>query len=192
MRKVILYMHVTLDGFVCGPAGEQDWMTMTDFEMDKFLMGELLGTVDTLLVGRVLYQGFAAFWPTVTKNPSSPKELVEFANWLENAPKIVFSKTLSSVEWANSRLAKGTIAEELGRLKKLEGGDMVLFGGAGIVSAFTSLNLVDEYRIKLEPIILGRGRRLFDQVEDRIKLRLKRAKSFSSGVTSLYYETIRN
>jgi dihydrofolate reductase len=192
MRKVILFMHVSLDGFVCGPNGEQDWMTMDDSEMDTFLITDLLVTVDTLLVGRVLYEGFANFWPSVAKDPSSPKELIEFANWMESTPKVVFSKTLSSVDWMNSRLVNGDIKEEIARLKQQPGGDMVIFGGAGIVSAFTKLNLIDEYRIKLEPVVLGNGRPLFAIINNRINLKLLKSRTFNSGVVGLYYQTQRD
>lgn len=188
MRKVILFMHVSLDGFVCGPNGEQDWMTMNDGEMGESLVSELLTTVDTMLVGRVLYQGFASFWPSAATNPESPKELAEFANWMQNTQKIVFSKTLTTVKWANSRLAESNPADEVARLRQQPGGDMVIFGGAGTVSAFTELNLIDEYRIKLEPIVLGAGKPLFKTINDRIKLRLLKAKSFNSGVVGLHYE----
>ncbi len=191
MRKVILFMHVSLDGFVCGPNAEQDWMTMNDDALDKYLITDLLSTVDTILVGRALYQGFSAFWPGVITSPDSPEELVEFAQWMEDTPKIVFSKTLTGVEWKNSTLAKKELADEIADLKKQPGGDMVIFGGAGIVENFTKLNLVDEYRIKLEPVVLGSGRRLFEDMRGRINLKLLQAKTFESGVVGLYYQTIR-
>ena len=144
-----------------------------------------------MLVGRVLYQGFQSYWPTVFTNPSSPKELVEFAHWMEDTPKIIFSKTLKAVDWKNSRLAENNVAEEVAQLKQQHGGDMVIFGGAGIVANFTALNLVDEYRIKLEPVVLGSGKLLFKNVKERMKLKLLQSKQFDSGVVGLYYETIR-
>jgi dihydrofolate reductase len=192
MRKVILFMHVSLDGFVCGPNGEQDWMTMDDDKIGEYLIPDLQTTVDCILVGRVLYQGFASFWPGMASNPSAPKELQAFAQWMENTPKVVFSKTLDKLDWKNSRLARNELAEEVAFLKQEPGGDMVIFGGAGIVDNFTKLNLVDEYRIKLEPVVLGKGKSLFAEIAERIKLRLIRSKSFDSGVVALYYEVIRN
>jgi dihydrofolate reductase len=192
MRKVILFMHVSLDGFVCGPNGEQDWMTMNDDEMGKYLASDLMATVDTMLIGRVLYQGFASFWPTVATDPAHPKELIDFANWMENTPKIVFSKTLQTVEWKNSRLAQHDLANEIAHLKQQPGGDIVVFGGASLVAALTESNLVDEYQIKLEPIVLGVGKPLFRHVEDRIKLTLVKSKAFDSGVVGLYYQVDRN
>lgn len=188
MRKVILFMHMSLDGFVCGPNGEQDWMTLNDDSMGKHMAGELLETVDTILTGRVLYQGFASYWPTVPKNPANPKELVDFAHWMEKTPKIVFSKTLDKAEWANSMVVKSTPAEEVARLKQQPGGDMVIFGGASLAAAFTEKGLVDEYRIKLEPVVLGQGKPLFKQARNRMKLKLVKATPFGSGVVGLYYQ----
>lgn len=192
MRKVILFMHMSLDGFVCGPNGEQDWMTMNDDEMGKYLVPDFQTTVDTILVGRVLYEGFASFWPSVPSSPGIPSELVDFANWMNNTRKLVFSNTLQSVDWTNSSLAERDIVNEVAYQKQQPGGDMVIFGGAAIVAAFAEHDLIDEYRIKLEPIILGAGKSLFKDVADRIKLTLTKAKAFDSGVIGLYYQVNRN
>lgn len=191
MRKVILFMHMSFDGMVCGANNEQDWMTMNDDEMGKFLAGDMLKTVDTILTGRVLYDGFASFWPGVPDMPNIPPELVEFAHWMNNTPKVVFSKTLEKAEWTNSTIVSGDLAEEVAKLKAQPGGDMIIFGGAATVEEFTRLGLVDEYRIKLEPIIMGQGKPLFKDVQDRQKLKLTLSKSFDSGVVGLYYEVVR-
>jgi dihydrofolate reductase len=191
MRKVILFMHVSIDGFVCGPNDEMDWVTMNDDKIGEYLIPELQKTVDTMLVGRVLYQGFQQYWPTVPENPNSPAELVEFAHWMIDTPKVVFSNTLKELNWKNSRLAPADPATTVSLMKKEPGGDMVIFGGASLAAHFVKNNLVDEYRIKLEPIVLGEGRSLYREIKERIKLKLIRAKSFDSGVTGLYYETIR-
>jgi dihydrofolate reductase len=191
MRKVILFMHVSIDGFVCGPNDEMDWVTMNDDKIGEYLIPELQKTVDMMLVGRVLYQGFQQYWPTVPENPNSPAELVEFAHWMIDTPKVVFSNTLKELNWKNSSLAPADPATTVRLLKQEPGGDMVIFGGASLASHFVKNNLVDEYRIKLEPIVLGEGKSLYREIKERIKLKLIRAKSFGSGVTGLYYETIR-
>ena len=191
MRKVILFMHMSLDGYISGPNNEQDWMTMTDHEMGKYLADDLLATVDTMLVGRKLYQGFASFWPTMVDNPNVPKELSDFAKWMQDTPKVVFSKTLDKVEWKNATLATKDIATTIAELKTQPGGDIVTFGGAELAVALTHLNLIDEYRLKLEPIILGKGKPLFEKLDSRVKLKLTKSKAFKSGVVGLYYETIR-
>jgi dihydrofolate reductase len=190
MRKVILFMHISLDGFVGRPNGEMDWVTMNDDEMGQYLSNELLSTVDTMLLGRTLYQGFASYWPAVAANASMPKELISFANWIENTPKVIFSRTLQTVDWINSRLAQDKITEEISQLKQQPGKDMVIFGGASLAKTFASLGLIDEYRFKIEPIALGRGKALFEELQDKIKLKLIKSKTFSSGVIGAYYQPI--
>jgi len=194
MRKVILFMHLSLDGFIARPNGELDWATRDDETMGKYLISDLLSTVDTMLLGRVLYQGFVSYWPAAAANPSTPKDLIDLAHWIVNSPKIVFSKTLEKVEWKNSRLVKvkdnHDIAEEVAKLKQQPGGDMVVFGGARLAQTFTELGLIDEYRLKLEPVVLGSGKPLFKNIKDRINLKLLKAKTFNSEVVGPYYQSI--
>jgi len=195
MRKVILFMHISLDGFVGGPNGEMNWITMNDDAMGKYLITDLLTTVDTMLLGRELYQGFENYWPSAAKNPSTPKDLVDFANWIENSPKIVFTKTLEKVGWKNSKLIhikdNDDISEEVRKLKQQPGKDMVIFGGASMASTLVKLGLIDEYRLKLEPVILGSGKPLFKDIGVRINLKLIKSKTFDSGVVGLYYQPVK-
>lgn len=188
MRKVIVFMVYSLDGFVGGPKGEMDWESR-DEEVGRQLVPEFQSTVDTMLLGRVLYQGFHQAWPAMAANPAMPKELVDFAHWIENTPKIVFSKTLDKVEWKNSRLVKvngdDDIAKEVTTLKNQQGGDMVVFGGARFAQTLSRLGLVDEYRLKLQPLALGSGLQLF---KNKAGLRLVKSQAFKSGVVALYYQ----
>ncbi len=192
MRKIILFMHMSLDGFIAGPNGELDWATKTDDVMGKYLITDLLNTTDTILVGRVLYQGFEQAWPAMASNPNSPKDLVDFAHWMEDTPKIVFSNTLEKVEWKNSKLIHvkddNDITKEITRLKQEPGGDMVLFGGVKFAQTLVRLELVDEYRFKLEPVVLGSGKSLFQYVKGKMKLKLAKSKVFDPVVT-LYYKS---
>ncbi len=181
-------MHVSLDGYIGKLNGDMDWVTMNDDAMGKFLIGDLLSTVDTMLLGRGLYEGFHHSWPSMARHPSTPKDLEEFAHWIENTPKFVFSKKLRQVDWKNSILIKKDIAAEVVKLKQAPGGDMVLFGGAGIVATFTELGLIDEYRLKLEPVVLGCGKPLFKGIKNALALKLTKAKIFDSGVMGVYYQ----
>jgi len=191
MRKVIVFMVYSLDGFVGGPKGELDWESR-DEEVSRQMVPEFLATVDTMLLGRVLYEGFQQAWPAMAKNPASPKDLVDFARWIEDTPKVVFSKTLGKVEWKSSRLVtvKGDddIAKEVASLKRQPGGDMVVFGGARFAQTLSRLGLVDEYRLKLQPVALGSGLPLF---KSRANLKLVKSQSFKSGVVALYYQPAR-
>jgi dihydrofolate reductase len=191
MRKVIAFMHMSLDGYIAGANNEQDWMTMTDDDMGRYLAGDLLKTVDTMLVGRKLFQGFASFWPTMINNPNIPADLSDFARWMEDTPKVVFSNTLKEAGWKNASIASKDIAGTIADLKAQPGGDMVTYGGAELAQELTRLNLIDEYRLKIEPIVLGKGKPLFKDLDQRIRLKLTHSKSFSSGVIGAYYEVAR-
>jgi dihydrofolate reductase len=186
MRKVIFSIQVTLDGFIEGSNGDLAWMIMDDELWAE--VNELLQTVDTVLFGRVAYQGFAAYWPAAGTNPLSPPAEVAFARWIEKTPKVVFSTTLDQVAWNNSRVVKGNIAEEIALLKQQPGKDILMFGGAGIASMFMKRGLIDDYRIHVHPIVLGGGIPLFKDVTDKINLKLLNTKTFKSGVVGVHYQ----
>lgn len=187
MRKIILLMHVSLDGFVTGPNGEMDWIIHTEEEQNY--VTDLLNTVDTVLFGRVTYQMMESFWPTVPSHPvlSKSKYHAEHAVWIEKTEKIVFSKTLDKVEWSNSRLVKEHIAEEVAKMKQQPGKNIVMIASSGLAQTFMQLGLIDEYRINVNPIVVGGGRPLFKNIKDRIDLKLAEAKTFRSGVVGLVY-----
>ena len=189
MRKVILFMTYSLDGFVGGPKGELDW-EIRDDEVGRFMVSDMHRTVDTMLLGRVLFQGFSQAWPAMASNPSSPKDLADFAHWIEDSPKMVFSQNLDKVGWKNATLISVASDDDLSRevqnLKQQQGGDMVVFGGARFAQTLSRLGLIDEYRLKVQPIALGAGLPLFSSTR-RTKLQLVKSKDFSSGVVVLYY-----
>jgi dihydrofolate reductase len=186
MRKVIFLVHMSLDGFTAGPNGEMDWITVDD---EIFLDAiELQNTADVALFGRVNYEGFASYWPTVAANPASSPSDLDHARWLDASTKIVFSKTLKKVNWQNTRIVSDDIAGEMTRLKTQPGKNLILFGGATIASAFMKLGLIDEYRINVNPVVLGGGKSLFGDLKKDLKLKLIHARTFSSGVVSLAYQ----
>jgi dihydrofolate reductase len=189
MRKVLLSNLVTLDGFFAGPKGELDWH-IVDEEFNQYAI-DLLSKVDALLFGRVTYQLMADYWPAAATNPSTPKSDVEIADKMNNLPKIVFSKTLKEVKWNNSRLVKDNIAEEISKMKQQPGKDMVIFGSGSIVSTLMQHGLIDEYRIIVNPIVLGKGNPLFKGIKDKHNLKLLKTKVLGSGVVILYYEPVK-
>ncbi len=187
MRKVILAMQISLDGFVGGPNGEMDWVTMSE-EMDDSLLPELMERADTCLIGRSLYPGFLSYWPTApATNPKLSKSEIKFSSWIEQAHKVVFSTTLDRAEWNNSRLVRGDVAAEVMRLKQQPGRDMIIFGGARIAQEFVRLGLVDEYGLVVNPVILGQGLPLFKDVPARQKLKLAACDAFKAGAVALRY-----
>jgi dihydrofolate reductase len=188
--KLILFMVVSLDGFVGGPNGQLDW-EVRDPDVGAELVPEFQRTVKTIVIGRVLYQGFQQAWPAMAADPKSPKELVDFAHWLEDTPKVVFSTTLTTLSWGNSRLysPKGDadIVRQISEMKRSDSGDIVVFGGARLAQTLARLGLVDEYQLKIQPIALGAGLRLFEDLPGRAKFKLLRSKAFPSGVLGAYY-----
>jgi len=186
MRKVILSNLVTLDGFFAGPNGELDWF-IVDEEFNEYA-NDLLGKIDAILFGRVTYQLMADYWPS----PSATRDDPIIADKMNNLPKIVFSKTLQKVEWNNSRLVKENIAKEIMKLKQQPGMDMVIFGSGSIVSNFMQLGLIDEYRIIVNPVVLGNGKPLFKGINDKHNLKLLKTKVLGSGAVILYYQPTEN
>jgi dihydrofolate reductase len=186
MRKVILSNSVTLDGFFEGPNKELDWH-IVDEEVKQYA-NDLLSNVDALLFGRVTYQLMADYWPAAATNPSTSKSDLEIADKMNNLPKIVFSKTLQQVEWNNSRLVKDNIAQEISKMKQQSGKDMVIFGSGTIVPTFMQHGLIDEYRIIVNPVVLGNGKPLFKGINDKQNLKLLKTRLFDSGIVILFYE----
>lgn len=190
MRNVVSFTHISLDGFAAGPNGELDWISY-DQELEKYAEG-VVSTVGAALYGRVTYHMMESYWPTVLTNPVSTKHDIDHANWVENIPKVVFSRSLEKVEWNNTRLIKDNFAEEILKLKQQSGKDLVIFGSPRLSQIFTQMGLIDEYRLTVNPVILGSGIPLFKDIKDQIKLKLLEAKTFNSGVLGLHYQTDRN
>lgn len=182
MRKVIVFMMTTLDGFFAGPNGELDWHVV-DEEFNDYAIDQL-NSVDVLLFGRVTYQGMASYWPT----PSATTDDPIVAEKMNTFPKIVFSKTLEKVEWHNTRLVKENIAEEITQLKQQPGKDLIIFGSSNLSASFLNLDLIDELRIMVNPVVLGDGIPLFKGIHDTLQLKLLKTKTFRSGNVLLYYE----
>lgn len=186
MRKIIVSNYITIDGFFAGPNGELDWFVW-DEEMSKFSTDQLR-TVDTILLGRITYQLFADYWPT----PTAYKENPIIVPMMNDLRKIVFSRTLDSAEWNNSKVVKENIAEEISKLKQQPGKDMVIFGSGVIVSGFAKLGLIDLYRLIVNPVVLGSGKPLFKGLNDKLKLKLLNAKMFSGGNVILEYKPMQD
>jgi dihydrofolate reductase len=182
MRKMIFFMLTTLDGFYEGPNKEIDWHNV-DEEFNEFAINQL-NSVDVLLFGRVTYELMASYWPTPAATTNDPI----VADKMNSLPKIVFSKTLASVEWQNTRLVKENIAEELAKLKQQPGKDLIIFGSSDLAVTFIQHGLIDEYRIMVNPVVLGNGKPLFKGIKDKLNLKLLGTKLFGSGNVLLYYQ----
>ena len=187
MRKLIVSMNVTLDGFMAGPDCELDWhFERWSPEMAESLSGEL-GSADTIILGRVTYNAMASYWPMRLNCLAISREDIAFADMMNNHWKVVFSKTIHETHWNNSRVVKGDLAAEIQKMKLEQGKDMILFGSGKLVTALIQEDLVDEYRLWIHPILLGRGKPFFNAINNRQELQLIERRSFPSGVVELKY-----
>jgi dihydrofolate reductase len=184
-RKLIYSMGVSLDGFIAGPGGEIDW-SAPDEELHRF-HNEQTRELGAHLCGRRLYEEMR-YWETADQNPSAAEHELEFARIWKALPKIVFSKTLESVE-GNARLARGGIAEEVARLKEQPGKDLAV-GGAGLAAAMIELGLVDEFGLFVSPVVLGGGTPFFPALAERVDLDLVETRTFGSRVVYARYRRI--
>ena len=185
MRKVIYSMSVSLDGFIAGPGGQIDW-SEPDEELHRF-HNDRTRELGAHFCGRRLYE-VMLYWETAHTNPSAPEHVVEFARIWQELPKIVFSRTLEAVE-GNARLVRDGIAEAVAELKAQPGKDLAV-AGAGLAGAFIQLGLVDEFRLFVNPVVLGAGTPFFPAVEERIGLELIETRTFGSRVVYVRYRRV--
>jgi len=186
MRKVVMVNLVSVDGFFAGSDGNLDWHVVDD-EFNRAAV-EMIMRFDTILFGRVTYQLFEGYWPKAATDPSTSKEDRMIANKINEMTKAVFSRTLPHVDWENARLIKGDIAEEVRKLKQQPGKDIVIYGSGTIVQQLTNLGLIDEYQVMVNPVILGEGKPLFQNMQDMLNLKLASTRLFESGNVLLNYE----
>jgi dihydrofolate reductase len=183
-RKVIYSMMVSLDGYIESESGEIDWSAPDQELFEHFNASE--SEIDTHLYGRRMYENMAG-WLKVDENPDASEQEVDFARIWKQVQKVVFSTTMKQADW-NTILVKDNIAEAVAELKAQPGKHMDL-GGTGIAAAFMELDLIDEYRLYIHPIVLGGGKPMFAALADRVKLELVEARTFgSSGVVLLRYK----
>jgi dihydrofolate reductase len=186
MRKVMLGMQITLDGFLAGPNNEMDWMTPTDEEQRE--IAALMENVGAALMGYGAYKDMSSYWPHVPQSPSASEGEREVARVMNKAHKLVLSNTDEELAWENSELLlvknDDDIVGAVTRLKQQAGKDLGLGGGAGIAQTFARLGLVDEYRLMVHPVAIGKGKALFT---DRTNLELVSVKSYKSGVMQVIY-----
>lgn len=185
MRKLVLQMQVSLDGFnSVGPNDEQKWVTWAWDEIKDYVL-DLARTADTEIIGRKLAVDYFPYWQSVLSSPEDP--MYEVAAIKADQKKVVFSKTLEKSDWENTVIAKGDLVEEVERLKKQAGKDIIVYGGSSFAAALAKANLIDEYHLFINPVAVGKGESLFAQLGDWQHLRLLGAKTFASGIVVLHY-----
>jgi len=189
MRKIISLIHLSLDGFAAGPNDELDWISY-DGELEQYAHS-MHAITDAVIWGRRTYQGMASYWLTVPGNPDSTPQELEHAQFLNDVTKIVVSRTLDRIDWGtaqNTVLIKDNVAEEINKIKQQPGKDIWFLGSIALAQTFMQLGLIDEYRININPVVLGSGKPLFAGVTRNIPLKLLESKTFKSGVVALRYE----
>ncbi|MGI0079129.1 MAG: dihydrofolate reductase family protein [Nitrososphaerales archaeon] len=193
MRKVILRMYITLDGYAAFPkypgSGDppKDETDPVSYEM----WVRHWKSTDTILFDRTTYEQWSDFWPSSKRKRSEHRYYHDFSHFLDVAQKIVFSRMPWKAEWKNTRIMRGDLATAITQLKKEPGKNMALVGGTGLAQELMQKNLIDEYFLAVFPVILGKGPPLFDKLRKQVTLRLVRAKSCKYGEVVLHYETVR-
>jgi dihydrofolate reductase len=185
MRKIIVFNHVSLDGYFVDKNNEMSWAKADhqDAEWDAFVAENASGG-GVLVFGRITYDLMASFWPT----PFAIESMPVVAKGMNSLPKVVFSKTLQEAPWNNTKLVKGDPATEIRKMKQETGQDMAIMGSGSIVSQLSQARLIDEYQIVVNPIILGAGRTMFEGVKDKLGLKLTRTRAFGNGNVLICYE----
>ncbi|MBC8059379.1 MAG: dihydrofolate reductase family protein [Clostridiaceae bacterium] len=183
MRKLKLQVQVSVDGFISGLNGEMNWMTSNwDNELIKYVK-EITEPVDCIVLGRKLAQGFIPYWA------SKPEGEDAFGvDKMNNTTKVIFTKTLEMSEWDNTVLAKGDLVDEITKLKKQDGKDIIAYGGGTFVSALIKQGLVDEFHLLINPTAIGNGMPIFKGLEFNQKYKLLKSKSFECGIVVINYE----
>ncbi len=190
MRKLKLQVQMSVDGYIAGPNGEMDWMVWNwDKELNNYVK-ELTEPVDCIVLGRKLAEGFIPHWAAAARNPNDPEHAAGKIFTCTN--KIVFSKSLDKtapvlLEWENTVVLKGDLANEISKLKKQDGRDIIAYGGATFVSSLIKQGLIDEYHLLINPSAIGNGMPIFREMTDRKDLTLVRSSSFDCGIVVLNY-----
>jgi dihydrofolate reductase len=184
VRNVVFMMSVSLDGYMEGPDGDIGWH-LVDEELHRHF-NEVLASAGAFLEGRVTHELMAGYWPTADADPSSSPAEVAYARIWRDMPKLVFSRTLEQTDWSTT-MVREVVPEEISALKAQPGGHLSL-GGADLAATFQRLGLIDEYRVYVHPVLIGRGRPMFRPTDDRAPLRLVETHTFGNGVVLLRYQ----
>jgi dihydrofolate reductase len=185
MRKIISFMHISLDGFVAGPNGEMDWITANE-EIFNYV-GKRISEGDTALYGRVTYQMMESYWPTAADKLTASNHDIEHSKWYKTVNKVVLSKSMKGSDLPNTKIISDNLSNEINEIKQQAGTDILLFGSPTATHSLIQENLIDGYWLFVNPIILGQGIPLFTGIEGKTKLKLLNTHQFACGVTELNY-----
>lgn len=188
MRKIVLFMHTSLDGFVAGPSGEMDWIKVDDEIFDY--VGKRTDQSDTALYGRVTYDMMESYWPTAAQKPGATKHTLDHSKWYNSVSKIVVSRTMKGKNPKNTKIVSENIKNEILKIKEADGKEILVFGSPSVGHVLMHHNLIDEYWLFVNPVLLGKGIPLFKDIPERKNLKLMKNHVFSSGVICVNYAGI--
>jgi dihydrofolate reductase len=183
MRKLGVFNQVSLDGYIADASGDMSWAHKHDAEWNAFVDQNATGGGE-LLFGRVTYELMTRYWPTPMAMQNNPV----VAERMNNLPKVVFSRTLEEASWNNTRLMKGDLAAEVRRMKAGPGPDLVILGSGSIVAQLAAEGLIDEYQLVVNPVVLGKGKTMFEGLKEKLNLKLTSTRQFGNGNVLLCYE----
>ncbi len=189
MRKLIFFMHTSLDGFVAGLNGEMNWINVNEELFD--FVATMTEKADTALYGRVTYEMMQSYWPTAGEQPNASKHDKEHSAWYNNVSKVVLSRTMSEKGLTNTKVIGDQLADNICKLKKQDGKNILIFGSPTASYSLLYQGLIDEFWLFINPILLGQGNPLYKGASETTPLKLIETKSFSSGVIALHYATQR-
>jgi len=187
MRKVVLFMHTSLDGFVARPNGEMDWVRIDDEMFDY--AGKRTDEADLALYGRVTFQLMESYWPTAADQPDPTKHDIEHSKWYNSVKKVIVSKTMKGTTIKNATIVSDQVSEHIRKLKNGIGKEIIMFGSPTLAHLLMDENLIDNYWLFVNPILIGKGIPLFKPLKNQIELKLLSQSVFKSGVVCLHYET---
>jgi len=185
MRKIISFVHISLDGFVAGPNGEMNWIKIDEEIFDH--VGKRISKTDTALYGRKTYEMMENYWPAAGNKPGASKHDIEHSAWYKKTHKVVLSRTLREADLTNTTIISDNVSDRINEIKKQAGSEILLFGSPTATHSLIQQNLIDGYWLFVNPIILGEGIPLFKNVQDKTKLKLLTTRQFTCGVTELNY-----
>ena len=188
MRKLRLQVQIPVDGCIAGPNNEMDWLVWDD----KYIkyVNDITESVDTIIMGRKMVDGFIPYWTEVMNKPDDPMNAI--AKKMIEIPKVVFTKTLNKSKWINTDIATGDLKDEITKLKNQNGGDIIVYGGVSFDSSLIKEKLIDEFYLFVNPVAIGNGKTIFKDLEEIQRFTLIESKGFDCGLVLLHYEVKKN
>ncbi|MBL0744665.1 dihydrofolate reductase family protein [Chryseolinea lacunae] len=185
MRKILAFMHVSLDGFAAGPQGEMDWIHVDDEIFDY--VGDRTSLSDAALYGRVTWEMMEGYWPTAADQPNASKHDIEHARWYNSVQKVVISKSMQGQQKPNTKFIGNDLEREIAEFKRSGEKDVLIFGSPSASHSLMKLDAIDEYWLFVNPILVGAGTSFFSEINGRVKLKLIKTHAFKSGVVCMHY-----